>query len=217
MHRLILVDELPLYRRGIIELIRRQPDLEVCAEFSDRSSALAGITDATDTDLVVLELSRQDGAGVDLIKDLRIQQPRLRILVLSQYPENLHAERVLQAGASGFVSKYEEDGVVLGAIRAVLEGRTYFSARVSSQLALRYLGVGVMEAASPIHGLTNRELQVFRLIGSGKPTRGIAAALGLSVKTIETYLEHLKRKLGVGSGVALTHRAVQWVERDMAD
>lgn len=216
IHRLILVDELPLYRRGIIEMLRRQPDLEVCAEFSDRSSILAGIASAT-VDLVVLELSRQDGAGVDLIKDLRIQQPRLRILVLSQYPENLHAERVLQAGALGFVSKYEEDAVVLGAIRAVLEGRTYFSARVSSQLALRYLGVGVMEAASPIHGLTNRELQVFRLIGSGKPTRGIAAALGLSVKTIETYLEHLKRKLGVGSGVALTHRAVQWVERDMAD
>jgi len=216
IHRLILVDELPLYRRGIIEMLRRQPDLEVCAEFSDRSSILAGIASAT-VDLVVLELSRQDGAGVDLIKDLRIQQPRLRILVLSQYPENLHAERVLQAGALGFVSKYEEDAVVLGAIRAVLEGRTYFSARVSSQLALRYLGVGVMEAASPIHGLTNRELQVFRLIGSGKPTRGIAAALGLSVKTIETYLEHLKRKLGVGSGVALTHRAVQWVERGMAD
>lgn len=216
IHRLILVDELPLYRRGIIEMLRRQPDLEVCAEFSDRSSILAGIASAT-VDLVILELSRQDGAGVDLIKDLRIQQPRLRILVLSQYPENLHAERVLQAGALGFVSKYEEDAVVLGAIRAVLEGRTYFSARVSSQLALRYLGVGVMEAASPIHGLTNRELQVFRLIGSGKPTRGIAAALGLSVKTIETYLEHLKRKLGVGSGVALTHRAVQWVERGMAD
>jgi DNA-binding NarL/FixJ family response regulator len=99
----------------------------------------------------------------------------------------------------------------------VLEGRTYFSAQVSAQLALRYLGVGVMEPASPIQGLTNRELQVFRLIGSGKPTRAIAVALGLSVKTIETYLEHLKRKLGVSSGVALTHRAVQWMERGMAE
>jgi DNA-binding NarL/FixJ family response regulator len=180
IHRLILVDELPLYRRGIVELVRRESDLEVCAEFSDRSSVLAGIAVAN-ADLVVLELSRQDGAGVDLIKDLRIRQPRLRILVLSQYPENLHAERVLQVGASGFVSKYEDDSVVLQAIRAVLAGRTYFSARVSSQLALRYLGVGVMESASSIHGLTNRELQVFRLIGSGKPTRGIASALGLSV------------------------------------
>jgi DNA-binding NarL/FixJ family response regulator len=138
-------------------------------------------------------------------------------LVLSQNPESIHAERVLQAGASGFVSKFENDATILGAIRCVLEGRTYFSAQVSAQLALRYLGVGVMEPTSPIQGLTNRELQVFRLIGSGKPTRAIAVALGLSVKTIETYLEHLKRKLGVSSGVALTHRAVQWMERGMAE
>lgn len=216
VHRLILIDELPLYRRGVAELLRRQKDLSVCGEFSDRPSILAAL-ESLAADLVVMELSRQDGAGVDLVKDLRLRRSRLPILVLSQYPENLHAERVLQAGASGFVSKYEDDTVILSAIRGVLQGGTYFSVSVSSQLALRYLGVGAMKHSSPIHGLTNRELQVFRLIGSGKPTRGIAAALGLSVKTIETYLEHLKRKLGVSSGVALTHRAVQWMERGMVD
>ncbi|MEY4692717.1 MAG: Nitrogen regulation protein [Verrucomicrobiota bacterium] len=216
IRRLVLIDELPLYRRGVVELLRHERDLRVCGEFPDRQGALAAI-ESLGADLVVMELSRSDGAGVDLIKDLRLRQPRQRILVLSQFPETLHAERVLQAGASGFVSKYEDDAVILSAIRAVLEGRTYFSARVSAQLALRYLGVGAMEPSSPIQGLTNRELQVFRLIGAGKPTRGIATALGLSVKTIETYLEHLKRKLGVTSGVALTHRAVQWVERGMAD
>ena len=197
-------------------MLCRQKDLTVCGEFSDRQGVLAGF-DSLAADLVVMELSRRDGAGVDLIKDLRLRQSGLPILVLSQYPENLHAERVLQAGASGFVSKYEDDAVILAAIRRVIDAETYFSATVSAQLALRYLGVGAMKHSSPIHGLTNRELQVFRLIGSGKPTRGIATALGLSVKTIETYLEHLKRKLGVTSGVALTHRAVQWMERGMVD
>jgi len=215
-HRLILIDELSLYRRGVAELVRRQKGLTVCGEFSDRNGALAAV-DSAGADLAVMELSSRDGAGVDLIKDLLLRQSRLRILVLSQYPESIHAERVLQAGASGFVSKFEADALILEAIRCVLEGGTYFSPRVSAQLALRYLGVGAVETASPIRGLTNRELQVFRLIGSGQPTRGIAAALGLSVKTIETYLEHLKRKLGVHSGVALTHRAVQWMERGMAD
>jgi DNA-binding NarL/FixJ family response regulator len=216
IRRLVLIDELPLYRRGVAELLQRQGDMKVCGEFSDRQGAL-GAMDSFDADLVVMELFRADGAGVDLIKDLRLRLPRQRILILSQYPETLHAERVLQAGASGFVSKFEDDGVILEAIRGVLEGKTYFSAKVSAQLALRYLGIGAMESSSPIQGLTNRELQVFQLIGAGKPTRGIAAALGLSVKTIETYLEHLKRTLGVSSGTALTHRAVQWVERGMAD
>ena len=215
-HRLVLIDELSLYRRGVVELVGRQKGLTVCGEFAERNGALAAM-DSLAADLVILELSTRDGAGVDLIKDLRLRHPRLRILVLSQYSETIHAERVLQAGAIGFVSKFEDDSVVLQAIHCVLEGRRYFSPRVSAQLALRYLGVGVMESASPIQGLTNRELQVFRLIGSGKPTRGVAVALGLSVKTIETYLEHLKRKLGVSSGVALTHRAVQWMERGIVD
>lgn len=215
-HRLVLIDELSLYRRGVVELVSQQTRLTVCGEYSDRNSALAAM-DSVGADLVIMELSTRDGAGLDLIKDLRLRHSRLRILVLSQYPETIHAERVLQAGAFGFVSKFEDDSVILRAIQCVLEGRTYFSAKVSAQLALRYLGVGVMEPASPIQGLTNRELQVFRLIGSGKPTRGVATALGLSVKTIETYLEHLKRKLGVTSGVALTHRAVQWMERGMVE
>jgi DNA-binding NarL/FixJ family response regulator len=215
-HRLVLIDELSLYRRGVVELVRRQEGWSVCGEYSDRKSALAAM-DSLQPELVIMELSTRDGAGVDLIKDLRLRHTRLRILVLSQCPETIHAERVLQAGALGFVSKFEDDSVILQAIHSVLEGQAYFSPKVSAQLALRYLGVGAMASASPIQGLTNRELHVFRLIGSGKPTRGIAAALGLSVKTIETYLEHLKRKLGVTSGVALNHRAVQWMERGMVD
>jgi len=164
-HRLVLIDELSLYRRGVAELIARQEGLAVSGESSDRNGAFSAL-ESIEADLVVMELSARDGAGVDLIKDLRLRHSRLRILVLSQYPEAIHAERVLQAGASGFVSKFESDAVILEAIRCVLEGRTYFSAKVSAQLALRYLGVGVMEPASPIQGLTNRELQVFRLIGA---------------------------------------------------
>jgi DNA-binding NarL/FixJ family response regulator len=107
----------------------------------------------------------------------------------------------------------EELQIIAGAIRKVAAGQTYFSEHLSSRLALKYLGVGASAGVSPLDGLSNRELQVFRLIGSGQPTRAIAEALGISIKTVETYVDHLKRKLGVQSGVALTHRAVQWMER----
>ena len=107
-HRLVLIDELSLYRRGVAELVSRQPGLSICGEFADRNGIL-GAVDSLQADLVVMELSARDGAGVDLIKDLRLRQARLRILVLSQNPESIHAERVLQAGASGFVSKFEDD------------------------------------------------------------------------------------------------------------
>ena len=164
-------------------------------------------------DMVVLELSDQDGSGFDWIRNLRLRHPKIRILVLSSHSENLFAERVLQAGANGFVSKADTLEVILVAIRRVVSGGTYCSPTLAAQLALKYLGVGAAQSNSPVDGLSNRELQVIRLIGSGLSTRNIAQNLGISIKTIETYIDHLKHKLGVTSGVALTHRAIQWMER----
>jgi len=164
-------------------------------------------------DMVVLELSDQDGSRFDWIRDLRVQHPKIRILILSSHSEILFAERVLQAGANGFVSKADTLEAILVAIRTVVSGGTYCSPTLSAQLALKYLGVGAAQSNSPADGLSNRELQVIRLIGSGLSTRNIAQTLGISIKTIETYINHLKHKLGLTSGVALTHRAIHWMER----
>lgn len=216
-HRLLLLDPVPLHRHAIIRLIEEDPGLRVVgvyAEATDLFRALdSTLAELVRPDLLILELSDRDGAGLNQIRDLRIHHPRLRMLVLSSHSENIFAERVLQAGANGFVSKMAELETIMAAIRRVASGETYFSEQVSARLALRYLGVGASATESPVDNLSNRELQVFRLIGSGLPTRAIAEALGISVKTVETYNDHLKRKLGVESGVALAHRAVQWMER----
>jgi DNA-binding NarL/FixJ family response regulator len=163
--------------------------------------------------LVIVELSDADGCGLGLIQDLRVHHPRIRILVLSSHLETCIGERALQAGAHGFVQKSKGLETILRAIHTVAEGGSYFSEELSARLAQKYLGVGNSAGADPLEGLSNRELQVFRLLGSGQSTRVIAASLGISIKTVETYVDHLKRKLGVESGVALTHRAVQWMER----
>ncbi len=217
--RLILLDPSPLHRFAIVRLIEEHPDLKMVGTHADPADLLRAL-DSTSAelprpDLVILELSDRDGAGLNQIRDLRIRHPWLRILVLSSHSETIFAERVLQAGANGFVSKMAELGTILTAIRKVASGETYFSEELSARLALRYLGVGAPATTSPVDCLSNRELQVFRLIGSGLPTRAIAHALGISVKTVETYIDHLKRKLGVESGVALAHRAVQWMERGL--
>lgn len=210
--KLRLLDPIPLHRHAVAWLIQDQPDLELVGLHAEPSDLLRAL-ESVAPDLVILELSDKDGAGLNQIRDLRIRHPRLRLLVLSSHSENIFAERSLQAGANGFVSKAAELAVILAAIRKVAMGETYFSEQLSARLALRYLGVGASASASPLDGLSNRELQVFRLIGSGLPTRAIAEALGISVKTVETYIDHLKHKLGVESGVALAHRAVQWMER----
>ena len=193
-------------------LIHPEPDLSLIGTYASAPEALLAL-ESIPADMVVLEISDQDGSGFDWLRDLRVQHPKISILILSSHSEILFAERVLQAGANGFVSKADTLEAILVAIRTVVSGGTYCSPTLSAQLALKYLGVGAAQSNSPADGLSNRELQVIRLIGSGLSTRNIAQTLGISIKTIETYINHLKHKLGLTSGVALTHRAIQWMER----
>ncbi len=210
--RILIADAIPLCRQAVSGLVQQQADLSLVGAYTSAEEILR-VLESTPADLVVLELSDKNGAGLDSIRDLRLRHPQIRILILSGHSEDIFGERVLQVGANGFVSKLEGLEIIAGAIRKVAAGETYFSEHLSSRLALKYLGVGASAGSSPLDELSNRELQVFRLIGSGQPTRAIAEALGISIKTVETHVDHLKRKLGVQSGVALTHRAVQWMER----
>jgi DNA-binding NarL/FixJ family response regulator len=210
--RILHVDHAPLCRMAISTLIQPEPDLCLIGTYASATETFLAL-ESIPADMVVLEVSDQDGSGFDWIRDLRLRHPKIRILILSSHSEVLFAERVLQAGANGFVSKTDTLEVILAAMRTVVAGGTYCSPTLSSQLALKYLGVGSAQSNSPVDGLSNRELQVIRLIGSGHSTRNIAQKLGISVKTIETYIDHLKHKLGIISGVALTHRAIQWMER----
>jgi len=210
--RILVCDPTPLCREALRSLILSDAGLTLKAACSTAIETLS-VLETRSADLVIVELSDADGCGLGLIQDLRVHHPRIRILVLSSHPETCIGERALQAGAHGFVQKSKGLETILRAIHTVAEGGPYFSEELSARLAQKYLGVGNSAGADPLEGLSNRELQVFRLLGSGQPTRVIAASLGISIKTVETYVDHLKRKLGVESGVALTHRAVQWMER----
>ncbi len=210
--RILHVDRAPLCRMAISSLTQPEPDLSIIGTYASTTESLPALESIT-VDMVVLEVSDQDGSGFDWIRDLRLRHPKIRVLILSSHSEVLFAERVLQAGANGFVSKTDTLEVILAAMRTVVAGGTYCSPTLSLQLALKYLGVGSARSKSPVDGLSNRELQVIRLIGSGHSTRNIAQKLGISIKTIETYVDHLKHKLGLISRVALTHRAIQWMER----
>ncbi len=163
-------------------------------------------------DLAIVDLSLGDEDGLDLVKEMKLRYPQVPSLVLSMHDEAIYAERALHAGALGYVTKQQLDDTVLAAIRRVLSGETYMSEALQRRLAERYVRGQTLETASPVHRLSDRELQVFRLIGQGRTTRQIAGTLSRSVKTIESHLEHVKNELGIQSAAELAQRATLWVE-----
>jgi DNA-binding NarL/FixJ family response regulator len=207
--RVLLVDDHPVVRQGIRAVMSQEPDLEVVGEAESAAEALRVIEESR-PDLAVVDLSLKDSSGLDLIKDIRIRHPRLLVLVLSMRDEAFYAERALRAGARGYVVKEEGCGVVVEAIRKILKGQIYLSDRLASKMIGAYVG-GAAPGASPVERLTDRELEVFELIGRGLPTREIADRLHLSVKTIDAHRENLKRKLGLDSATALLKQAIEWV------
>lgn len=209
--KVLVVDESPLGCLAVSSLIAQEPNWVVVGVIYSPSETL-GTLDSIPADLVILELTNRNGAGLDLIKDLHLRHPRVRTLVLSYHSEELFALRALQAGASGFISKLRGLDEIRTAIRQVAAGSTYISREQAVQFAINYLNVGNLGTTSEINRLSNRELQVFRLLGEGQTTRAIAEALGISIKTVETYCDHLKRKLGQQNGVALARKAVLWAE-----
>lgn len=202
-----------MLRRGLAALIASEPDLAVCAEAATCLAGLDAIREHQ-PDLVIVDLVLDGSDGLDLVKAMRAHHPAIPALVLTLHDESVYAERALRAGARGYVTKHEIDARVLTAIRRVLAGETYMSEALERRFARRFMSGFTLDTDSPVGALTDRELQVFRLIGQGRGTRQIAEMLHLSVKTIESHCEHIKQKLGLESAPELVQRAAQWVETD---
>jgi DNA-binding NarL/FixJ family response regulator len=208
--RILIVDDHALVRRGLATLIGDERDLVVCGEAADTVEALAAVA-ALRPDLVIVDLSLKTGHGLDLIKQIRSHDERARILVLSMHDEKLFAERALRSGAMGYINKEEATGKVVEAIRQVLAGRVYVSAAMTERLLQRAAETGGAKPRLPSESLSDRELTVFQMIGQGVATREIAERLKLSIKTVETYREHIKAKLGLRNSAELSRHAAQWV------
>ena len=209
--RILIVDDHPMMREGLAQLIDHEKDLEVCGQAADAAQAMS-LAAGTHPDLVLADISLPGRSGLELTKDLLALYPNLPILVISMHDETLYAERVLRAGGRGYIMKHEGGLKLMGAIRQVLAGRVYVSEHMSAQL-LDSLAGGKSDANQPsVHHLTDRELEVFRLLGNGIGSRDIAARLNLSVKTVEVHRAHIKRKLGKQTSVELIRDAVRWVE-----
>jgi DNA-binding NarL/FixJ family response regulator len=207
--KVLIVDDHPLVRRGMTQLINDEPDLQVCGDAEDAATAMAQV-ESKRPDLVVVDISLKAGHGIELIKEIKTFDERIKMLVSSMHDEALYAERALRAGASGYINKQETPENVVAAIRVVLDGRVYLSPRMTHHMLHRVVDPGTSEQL-PVDALSDRELEVFEMIGHGKTTRGIADSLDLSVKTVETYRENIKNKFNLKNSSELTCYAVRWV------
>ncbi len=209
--QILIVDDHPIVREGLAQQINREPDLEVCAEASTVSQALAAV-EQHPPDLVLVDLNLPGRGGLELIRDLHAVAPKLPTLVLSMHDESVFAERVLRAGGRGYVSKEVGGDKLLEAVRRVLGGQIYVSDRVSTRLLGSLSGQSPARTVSPVEQLTDRELEVFTLIGQACETKAIARRLNMSSKTVEAHRAAIKRKLRLKTGPELTRHAVLWVE-----
>ncbi|MHC4474924.1 MAG: response regulator transcription factor [Planctomycetota bacterium] len=207
--RIVIVDDHPIVRQGLAELINHEDDFIVCGQAEDSHEAMATIR-AKQPDLVVVDISLKQTSGMELIKDIKAQYPNLAVLALSMHDESLYAERALRAGAKGYIMKAEATENVVSAIRKVMTGQIYVSDRMAAKMVRKLVGGGPEVGVSAIERLSDRELEVFSLIGQGYGTRQIAERLHLSVKTIETYRAHIKEKLNLADASELLQYAIQW-------
>jgi DNA-binding NarL/FixJ family response regulator len=209
--RVFLVDDHPLVREWLGQLIQRESDMTVCGEADEVQLALQEI-ETSQPDIVIADISLKTTHGLELVKDLQSRLPNLPVLVLSMHDESLYAERVLRAGAMGYITKQEATKKVLVAIRQVLSGQIYLSEKMSARMVQKLVvGRNQQEHSSPIERLTDRELEVFQLIGRGQGTRRIAEELHLGIKTVESYRARIKEKLKLEDGTQLLQQAIQWV------
>lgn len=213
--RVLLVDDHPILRRGLAQLINQEADMMVCGEAEDAPKAFEAVS-TLQPDVAVFDISLKGGNGIELIKNVKARFPDLPILVLSMHDESLYAERALRAGSLGYIMKEEAIEQVLVAIRRVLVGEIFLSDKMKAKM-LQQLANGKAKAfVSPIEHLTDRELEVFRLIGEGRSTRQIAGELHLSVRTVEAYREYIKGKLNLKNATELVQHAFHWVHHEAA-
>lgn len=207
--RIFIVDDHPIVREGLSLMMNREPDMMVCGEAEEATRALPAIA-AAKPDFLIVDISLSGPDGLDLLKSIRARYPRLPVLILSMHDEAIYAERALRAGANGYIMKQEATDAVLVAVRQILSNKVYVSDRIANRMLRQYIKGSTSETKSPIAELSDRELEVFRLIGEGHVTRRIAEQLHLSVKTVESYQAHIKEKLALKNGRELVQRAIQW-------
>jgi DNA-binding NarL/FixJ family response regulator len=209
--RVMLVDDHPLLRHGIADLVNGESNLEVCGEAGNMQDAFT-LAGKLKPDLVIVDVSLNGNNGIELMKTLSTRYPSIPLLAYSMHDESIYAERALRAGAKGYVMKQASADILLGAIQQVLSGKMYLSKQMSEHLLGKLVGAGTSTASvgSPIEKLSDRELEVLQHMGQGLGTSQIADKLCLSVKTIETYREHLKDKLNLTSGQSLLRYAIEW-------
>jgi DNA-binding NarL/FixJ family response regulator len=207
--RVMLVDDHPVLRHGLAQLINHQADLAMCGEADNAHSALT-LIGTLKPDIAIVDLGLKKSMGLELIKDLKVQHPYLPVLVLSMHEESLYTERALRAGAKGYIMKEEPPEELLLAIRRVLSGKIYLSHTMGTKLLSPIVNGCIDIGSSPIDRLSDRELEVFQLLGKAYETREIAERLRVSVKTVESYREHIKIKLNLENSTQLIRRAVEW-------
>ena len=206
---IVIVDDHPMVRERLAEVINSDPGLRVCGEAEDRGQALEVIA-RTRPDLAIVDLTLKHSHGLELIKDLQVMHPKVRILVVSMQEESLYAERVIRAGAHGYITKQEATRKILQAISKVLSGEVYLSEALSARMVSRMVGCSRANAPVSVESLADRELQVFELVGRGLSTRRIAEELRLDLKTVETYRARIKVKLHLKDANELLQRAIAW-------
>lgn len=207
--RVLIVDDHPLVRESLKIIIEREPDLTVCGEAEDREQALELAVEFK-AQLAIIDLTLKNSHGLELIKDLGDRCPKIKVLVLSMRDESLYAERVIRAGANGFITKQEPPGKILLAIRQVLSGQIHLSEKASARVVTKVARSSRTRESFSVERLTDREVQVFELIGAGQGTRQIASALHLNTSTVETYRARIKEKLNLKNAIELLQCAIRW-------
>lgn len=214
--KILIVDDHPIVRDGLIRLIHEEQDFTVCGQAEDAYQALKAISESR-PDIAIVDITLKSSDGIDLMKSIRSQYPKLPVLILSMHDETLYAERALRAGAQGYIMKQEASEKLMEAVHEILSGRIYCSDKISRRVMRKFARSNADIKDSPIDSLSDRELQVFRLIGCGYRTSEIAKKLYLSVKTIETYRTHIKEKLNLANSAELLRYAILWVNSHQGD
>jgi DNA-binding NarL/FixJ family response regulator len=209
----LVVDDHPIVRERLAELINEEPDLRVCGEAEDANEALKAVA-ATGPDVAIVDISLKDTYGIELIKQLKDLHPRLPVLVLSMHDESMYGERALRAGARGYLTKQEATKRVIDAIRRVLAGEIYVSEKLASTLLRKVAGAAPASGGTPLDVLTDREMEVFQLLGEGKTVKQIADNLFVSVKTVEAHRDHIKQKLNFRTSAELLRFAIEFKLQD---
>jgi DNA-binding NarL/FixJ family response regulator len=209
--RVVIVDDHPLVRERLSQIFNNELDMEVCGEAEDARTAMETIV-REKPDLVIVDITLKDSSGLDLIKNIKQHSAKLPILVLSMHEESLYAERVLRAGANGYITKHQQPAEVMAAVRRILDGEIYVSVKMASEFLRSLSAGGTKGAARTVDRLTNRELEVLELIGKGRTSREIATKLELGVATIDTYRARIKEKMNFNNASELLHFAIRWVQ-----